>query len=193
MVLPTLRPNLHLLPAFGLSMRVAERAEDPGTERWRELLERLRAQADLILIDTGAGLYGHTASILAAATYVLGVVQAEPLSARLADRFQHVLPGLAGGGASLLGLVVNMVAPDSTTSVEALEAVAARHQGELFATGIPRTGSIPSASRAGGPALADDPALAGIFEDLAAEICARLEQRMASTTTSLKPPTGERT
>jgi cellulose biosynthesis protein BcsQ len=86
-----------------------------------------------------------------------------------------------------------MVAPDSTTSVEALEAVAARHQGELLATGIPRTGSIPSTSRAGGPATADDAALAGIFEDLAAEICARLEQRMASTTTSLKPPTGKPT
>jgi chromosome partitioning protein len=175
MVLATAAPNLQLLPAFGRAMRVPELAQNPGAERWRDLLGQLGSRADVVLIDTDAGLFGHTQAILSAATYVLGILQAEPLSARLADRFHAVLPSLAGPArAGLLGLVMNMVMQNSPGSVEAVDAVAARYPGELFRTRIPRTASVLDASRAGLPLPMADAGLAGIFMDVASELCARV-------------------
>jgi chromosome partitioning protein len=176
-LLPTANPTLKLLAAFGPGVPVPEELDNIGADRWCDLITQAHARAEIVLIDTPAGLFGATRSILSAVSHVLGVLQAEPLSTRLSDRFSRVIESLpAPRRPALVGLVVNMLQADCDVSVEALRELAQREKPSLFQSFLPRTTAFLAAAHHGQPVRFDgEHAIAGLFDAIAAELSKRLK------------------
>jgi chromosome partitioning protein len=171
---------LRVLPAGGASLSV-EQLENAQAHRagWQILIDQASRDADVVIIDTPAGTFGPTRVILSCVTHVLGVLQAEPIAMRVSDQFQRAV-GALSPAPKVLGFVVNMFDSRSGASASVLqEACQVLPSGQVFETPIPRTNVINDASLRGVvPAQADlatAPAIAWAFEQLAAEVIARLD------------------
>lgn len=171
---------LRVLPAGGASLSV-EQLENAQAHRagWQILIDQASRDADVVIIDTPAGTFGPTRVILSCVTHVLGVLQAEPIAMRVSDQFQRAV-GALSPAPKVLGFVVNMFDSRSGASASVLqEACQVLPSGQVFETPIPRTNVINDASLRGVvPAQADlatAPAIAWAFEQLAAEVLARLD------------------
>ncbi len=75
-----------------------------------ELLGALAERAEVVVVDTPAGMFGTTRAILRGATHVVGVLQAEVLAARSFERFAQGLESLPEGRRpAVLGVLLNML------------------------------------------------------------------------------------
>lgn len=172
--------SLRVVPAGGavLSIEQLERAQSDG-RGWEQLIARASRDSDVVLVDTPAGTLGPTRVLFGAVTHVLGVLQAEPVAMRVAAQLDRALSASAPAP-RVLGFVVNMFDSRSAASASVIqEACRALPAGQMFETPIPRTNVINDAALRGVvPAQADlatAPAIAWAFDQLAAEVLARLD------------------
>ncbi len=172
--------SLRVLPSGGMNLSI-EQIENAQGHRagWQLLLREAGREADVVIVDTPAGTFGSTRILFSCVTHVLGVLQAEPIAMRVAEHFQRAHAASAPQP-RVLGYVINMFDSRSGASASVLQdACRILPSGHVFETPIPRTQVINEASLRGVvPAQADlatAPAIAWAFEQLAAEVLARLE------------------
>lgn len=180
-VVVTRLPDLHLLPVG----RVDTFDTDAFTKRAREerLLERCLAQArqhyDLVIFDTPAGVGGMTRLVLELVENIIAVVQCEPLALRALPRLMELLAKLRqnGSSCSLTGVLSSMSTFREPVVLASLEELWALYKDRVFETSIPRDPAFLRASRSGVPLgllSRRPPAVAAVFDSLAAEIDSRI-------------------
>ena len=141
---------------------VSELANLTETERRRFVtsLSALDAQADIILIDTGAGLSKNVLAFVLAAEEVILITTPEPTA--IADAYGTIKVVTRESSSPRLRLVVNMAATgkEATATAERLRMVCRRFlEYELEILGsIPVDAAIPRSVRAQRPVLLDNPA-----------------------------------
>jgi cellulose biosynthesis protein BcsQ len=184
-LIDTVLPRLKLMPAVGPTLPDLDAVSIDANGRWPELLRELGQRADIVVVDTPAGMFGTTRSIMRGATHVIGVLQAEVLAAR---SFQRFFDGLAAlpeeGRPTVLGVVLNMLQTRHHASLGVFQnALEGQPAPWLFDTTIPRHPAFLEATHHGVPLrqLDEDapPAVAFLFDNLAGEIAERLELRRA--------------
>jgi chromosome partitioning protein len=151
-----------------------------------QLLAKLRADFDVVVLDCPAGLGKVTTRALEAATHVLSPLQAEPLALRslgqllaLVDRVRaEKNPKL-----SLLGVVLSMFDRQTPASLEVAETLWTKFPGGIILdTVIPRDETFLEASLRGAPLLLMQkrpPPLSRVFDQLANDVLDRLDPRAA--------------
>ena len=184
-LLKTMVPGFSILPAVGKQLPAPDAFLQDHTERWRQILSAASSLADLVLVDTPAGMFGTTHQILAASTHVLGVLQAEVLANRSFSRFSEGLESIPERTRpNVLGVFLNMVQMRQSPSLSVLQdACASLPRGWLFDTTIPHSPAFLQAADEGLPLRHMDelapPAVAFLFDNLASEVAGRLELQVA--------------
>lgn len=177
LLLRTVEPNLMLLPSLGVDSPVEMLDTPPSVERWQTLFGDIKTHADVVLVDTSAGLFGLTTNVLRACTHVMGVLQAEVIPKRSFSMFQRTLDNLSDGP-EVIGVVLNMFQRSHDSSLSVLvDAAEELPDAWLFDTTIPRTDAFLDSANAGVPlqGMGDNvPAVGWLFEMLAGEVRGRL-------------------
>jgi chromosome partitioning protein len=180
-VVKTRLPELQILPMGAVdTLDVDDLSKDAReTDVLRRLIDRSQEEYDVVIFDTPAGLGGMTRLALEAVESVVAVAQCEPLALRSLPRLLELLAQLreAGGACSLLGVVCNMSSFRDPVMLASLEELWALYRDRVFDTAIPRDSTFLQASRAGVPLgllSRRPPAVAAVFDSLAAEIEGRL-------------------
>jgi chromosome partitioning protein len=176
----TVIPNLQILPAVGQALPSPEVAFADYRARWRALLQALSSRAEIVVVDTPAGMFGVTHQILGACTHVLGVLQAEVIAQRSFNMFADCLQTVPEAERpQVVGVFLNMLQIAHNASVGVLERACEklpRHW--LFETSIPRNPAFLDATAAGVPLHLYDPkhppAVSWLFDTLATEVVDRL-------------------
>jgi chromosome partitioning protein len=176
-VMNTVLSQFKLVPAVGKELPPLDVLDADHTERWRELLTEASKQADIVVVDTPAGMLGTTRQVLASCTHVIGVLQAEAIAERSFQRFTQALERLPGP--QLLGVVLNMLQTRHGVSLNVLQNTCSSEIGPwLFDTTIPRHPAFLDAAATGSPLRRLDdnapPAVAFLFDNLASEVAERL-------------------
>jgi chromosome partitioning protein len=147
----------------------------------RQLTTTLEGGADVVVIDTPAG-FGHaTIGAIRAATHVLTPLHAEPVGLRSATQMLEAMAVLReqGARARFSGFVVSMLqSRDRASMVVAETAWRQLPEGLVLQTMIPRDTAFLAASAAGVPlGLLGQrpPAVASVFDQLAAELETRID------------------
>jgi cellulose biosynthesis protein BcsQ len=157
--------------------------QDAASE-WNGLFLRLSKDADVVVVDTPAGLYGPTYSILRAASHVVAVLQAETVAHRSFGVFQQMVGSIpTEERPQMLGVLLNMLQASETASVDVLRDACANLPSQwLFDVTIPRHPAFLRASHDGLPlGMVDEknpPAVAWLFDGLASEVADRLKLRI---------------
>jgi cellulose biosynthesis protein BcsQ len=179
-LLRTVLPNFSILPALG------QRLPDPAAlagdheSAWQKLLAQLSEEAELVIVDTQAGMFGETRQVASACTHLLGVLQAELIASRSFSMFQRAVEGMPEQRRpEVVGVVLNMLQSRQSASVHVLaDACAGLPRGWLLDTAIPRSDAFLNATEEGLPLrLLDDsnpPAVSWLFDTLASELTDRL-------------------
>jgi cellulose biosynthesis protein BcsQ len=184
-LLNTVLPNFRILAAVGSRLPPAEQLSADHTLAWRVLLAELARRVEVVIVDTPAGMFGVTHQILSASSHVVGVLQAEQIAARSFERFSEGLQAVPQElRPSVAGIVVNMLQTRQDASMSVFQSACQDLPAEwLFDTSIPRHGVFLDSTHAGVPLRhLDDqvpPAVAWLFDNLAAEVVDRLA--LAST------------
>lgn len=179
-LIKTVLPNFQILPAVGNRLPSASELASDRTAAWRGLLEDLSRRAEVVLVDTPAGMFGVTHQILGAASHVVGVLQAEQIAARSFERFSEGVEAVpAARRPSVAGIVVNMLLTRQDASMSVFQSACQDLPAEwLFDTSIPRHVTFLDATHAGVPLRHLDeqapPAIAWLFDTLAAELANRI-------------------
>lgn len=165
--------TLRVLPSRGTETPMEVLGPDFDAARLEEVLGRLKARADLVVIDCPAGVFGATAAALGASTHALGVFQAEPLASRSFDMLRRALGQHTE--TKLLGVVVNMFSARSSESCQSLASLDEAGD-KPFEVTLPRSDAFARASHQGRPVGDTEGAsqLSWIFEGLADEVGRRL-------------------
>jgi chromosome partitioning protein len=178
-LLPTVLPGFKILPAVGQALPDPDQlTADLG--RLRRLFSELAYEAEIVIVDTPAGMFGVTQPIARVSTHVLGVLQAEQIAGRSFRRFAQALDAIPPAERpAVLGVVINMLQAKHEASLSVLQAASQDFPAEwLFDTSIPRHQAFLDASFAGVPLRhlneSAPPAVAWLFDTLAAEIAERL-------------------
>jgi chromosome partitioning protein len=169
--------GLRLIPAMGPNV-VRSLSHEPEPASWRSLFESVLRGADVVVVDTPAGMFGTTARILSACTHVLGVLQAEAIPKRSFSMFQQGLASM-DRAPEVAGVVLNMFRRSHSASVSVLVDVGMElPEAWLFDTTIPRNDAFLDASEQGMPlvlAEGDSAAfIASLFDTLATQLKDRL-------------------
>jgi cellulose biosynthesis protein BcsQ len=185
----TVVDGLSLLPAMGLDFPLEKLDTAPTATQWREVFLALSVHADIVLVDTPAGVFGGTTSILQACTHVLGVLQAEVISKRSFSMFERALTAMTGAPA-VVGVVINMFQRSQGASLAVFaDATSDMPPSWVFDTTIPRSNDFLSSSDAGMPLrLMPDSGpstITWLFDMLGSEVRERLHITAAAST----PPT----
>jgi chromosome partitioning protein len=176
----TVAQNLRIMPAVGQSLPDPEVAFVDHRDRWQFLLNDLAQRAEIVLVDTPAGMLGITYQILSACTHVLGVLQAEVIAQRSFTMFADCLELLPESDRpEVLGVFLNLLQLGHNASINVLEqACASLPKHWLFETSIPRNPAFLDATAAGLPLHLIDPkhppAVSWLFDTLATEVVDRL-------------------
>jgi chromosome partitioning protein len=180
--LETRLPELHLLLVGGESAASVEarrdRLSDPGLVR-RLALEG-ESSYDLALVDCPSGMHGPALAALRAADHVLVPLQAEPLALRTVTQVLDSIGQLREEGApvSLVGFLLSMLDSRHEASLAvAQESWRALPAELVLETVVPRHPAFLQASAQGVPLGLlgrRPPAVAAVFDQLAAEIETRL-------------------
>lgn len=184
-LLKTMVSGFSIVPAVGKRLPSADLFLQDHSERWRLILDEASTLTDLVLIDTPAGMFGTTHQILTASTHVLGVLQAEVLASRSFSRFAEGLDAIPHDARpKVAGVFLNMVQMRQAPSLSVLQdACASLPAGWLFDTSIPHSPAFLQAADQGLPLRHLDelapPAVAFLFDNLAAEAAQRLELQAA--------------
>jgi cellulose biosynthesis protein BcsQ len=179
-LIDTVLPRLKLMPAVGPTLPDLSRTMEGSEGSWRSLFAKLAERADIVLVDTPAGMFGATAPILRAVTHVVGVLQAEVLAARSFERFYSGLAALPDAERPLVsGVVLNMLQTRHQASLGVFQEALGQLPGDwLFDTTIPRHPAFLDATHEGVPLrqLDEDapPPVAFLFDNLAGELAERL-------------------
>jgi cellulose biosynthesis protein BcsQ len=179
-LIATVLPRLKLMPAVGPTLPDLDVVSRDPHERWPELLSALAARAEIVIVDTPAGMFGTTRSILRGATHVVGVLQAEVLAARSFQRFSESLAMLPEGRRpAVLGVALNMLQTRHHASLGVFQSALENLPEEwLFDTTIPRHPAFLEATHHGVPLRQLDeeapPPVAFLFDNLAAELADRV-------------------
>jgi len=180
-VIKTRLPELQILPMGAVDALDVDDFSRTAREAdvLNRILDRSQQEYDAVLFDTPAGLGGMTRLALEAVDSVVAVAQCEPLALRSLPRLLELLAQLreAGGACSLLGVVCNMSSFRDPVVLASLEELWALYRDRVFDTAIPRDAMFLQASRAGVPLgllSRRPPAVAAVFDSLAAEIEGRL-------------------
>jgi chromosome partitioning protein len=175
--------NLRILPGSGQVPRWLVDKASVG-DGWRTVLDQLRRDHDVVVVDCPAGMFDVTRDVLAAATHVVGVCQAEMIAGRSFEMFQRGLASLpAEHRPELAGVIINMFQGRSAASLEAFHGLCEQNDLSLFDTTIPRNDAFAAATLAGQPlrlSAEGDPA-AWLFDSLAAELCDRTGLKKPAT------------
>jgi chromosome partitioning protein len=179
-LMKTVLANFQILPAVGTRLPPAEQLSRDHSAGWRKLLNDLAARAEVVLVDTPAGMFGVTHQVLSAASHVIGVLQAEQIAARSFERFSEGLEAVPPERRpAVAGIVVNMLQMRQDASMSVFQSACQDLPVEwLFDTSIPRHAAFLDATHAGVPLRhLDDqapPAIAWLFDNLAAEVTSRI-------------------
>ena len=182
----TVLPNLKILPSCGPDVPASAFESRDRTSQWKSLLGRLSQHAELVLVDTPAGMFDVTKQLLPACTHVLGLVQCEVIARRsFAANFLRGLDLLGATRPEVAGILLNMFQRDQASSVSVLQDIATNVPTEwLLETTIPRTTAFLEAAEQGLPLrLLDDrspPSVTWLFEMLATEVTGRLNVSKAA-------------
>ncbi len=182
-LIDTVLPRLKLMPAVGPTLPDLDVVSVDEKGRWSELLGALAQRTDIVVVDTPAGMFGTTRSIMRGSTHVVGVLQAEVLAARSFQRFFDGLATLPDDKRpTVLGIVLNMLQTRHHASLGVFQnALEGQPSPWLFDTTIPRHPAFLEATHHGVPLrqLDEDapPPVAFLFDNLAGEIAERLDLR----------------
>jgi cellulose biosynthesis protein BcsQ len=117
---------------------------------WRALVRRASELADVVIVDTPAGLDASRGPLFSC-RFVLAVLQAESLAVRSYAQFARTLT-LAADGPSLAGLVINMVEARHPMCVRALQELREVVSNDLILDPqLPRDESLLEAASKGVP------------------------------------------
>ena len=163
-------------------LRLIQSGESPASASrggWSRLFKDARAEADIVLVDTSAGLHGPSADALAAATHALVVVPAEPAAIRALPAHLRRIELLSNASQKLAGIVLNMLDYRARVSIDVLGELCAGPSAPLvFDIPIARSTAFMEAVARGMPVCrgerADTPTIGWVFEVLASGILERL-------------------
>jgi chromosome partitioning protein len=158
---------------------------DPATsldltkDRWAELYAEARSGADVVLVDTAAGLQGMAGAACAAATRALVVLAAEPTAVRGLPWHLQRLAALGLGPEQIVGIVLNQLDYRARVSLDVLRDLCAGPSSPwIFDIPIARSPAFMEAVARGVPVCrgerADTPTIGWVFEVLASGILERL-------------------
>jgi chromosome partitioning protein len=179
-LMKTVLPNFQILPAVGARLPPAAQLSSDHSAAWQKLLADLAHKAEVVLVDTPAGMFGVTHQVLSATSHVIGVLQAEQIAARSFERFSEGLEAIdPERRPAVAGIVVNMLQTRRDASMSVFQSACQDLPVEwLFDTSIPRHAAFLDATHAGVPLRhLDDqapPAIAWLFDNLAAEVTSRI-------------------
>lgn len=179
--LPTAVPQLKIVPAFGHQLPDAAGLMADLSASWGLLLRTLASNAEVVLVDTPAGMFGATRQILGHCSHVIGVLQAETMAQRSFNMFTTSLYTLPEDERpEVLGIVLNMLQASQPTSVSVLHRAGSELPSNwLFETALPKNPAFLDASEDGVPLHMFDesnpPAVAWLFDCLAREVVDRLQ------------------
>jgi cellulose biosynthesis protein BcsQ len=182
-LLDTVLTRFKLMPAVGPKLPDLDAISIDANGGWPALFNDLSHRADVVVVDTPAGMFGTTRSILRGTTHVVGVLQAEVLAARSFGRFSEALATLPEGQRpTVVGVVLNMLQTRHQASLGVFQEALAELPGNwLFDTTIPRHPAFLDATQQGVPLRQLDesapPPVAFLFDNLAGEIAERLALR----------------
>ncbi len=182
-LLRTTIPELTIVPAVGQDLPDPALVHGDTAAAWAALFAELRADADVVVVDTAAGHFGPTYGVLRSATHLVGVLQAETIAHRSFGNFARFVSALpAHERPQVLGVVLNMLHTSEASSVEVLRQACTEFPPEwLFDVTIPRHVAFTRAASDGLPlGLIDEknpPAVAWLFDGLAGELADRLKLR----------------
>ncbi|MEY2930495.1 MAG: chromosome partitioning protein ParA [Pseudomonadota bacterium] len=184
-LLRTVLPHFRILPALGEQLPDMNALLSEHSQEWRKLLHELSEQAEIVIVDSPAGMFGGTRQLLSGCTHVLGVLQAELIASRSFATLERALELMPGAERpEVVGIVLNMLQTRKRASVQVLQdACAHLPKGWLLDTAIPRSDAFLEATEEGLPLrLLDElnpPAVSWLFDTLASEISARLALTVA--------------
>ncbi|TPV96284.1 MAG: hypothetical protein B7733_05460 [Myxococcales bacterium FL481] len=179
--LQTAVPKLKIVPAFGRQLPDAAQLVVDHSVQWQQLLRGLAEDADVVVVDTPAGMFGPTRQILSCCTHVIAVLQAETMAQRSFNMFTTALYTLPDNTRpEVLGVVLNMLQASQPTSVSVLHRAGAELPAHwLFDTALPKNPAFLDAAEDGVPLHMYDennpPAVAWLFDCLAREVVDRLQ------------------
>jgi chromosome partitioning protein len=185
-LLETVLPRLKLMPAVGPRLPDLDAVTLDPNGGWLALFGELAQRADVVVVDTPAGMFGMTRAILRGVTHVVGVLQAEVLAARSFGRFAEGLATLPEQRRpEVVGVVLNMLQTRHQASLGVFQEALAELPGHwLFDTTIPRHPVFLDATQQGVPLrqLDEDapPPVAFLFDNLAGELAERLGLRQSA-------------
>jgi len=195
-MLATRVKKLRILPAGNLEPQEAlTRVQQlMSAELWAKYTEWLGRQAEIVVVDTPAGMTGVTTALMGASTHVLGVLQADPLTLRSFPLLRRTLEALEAKGRApqLSGLVMNRVPGGSAIPLSVLREIGSAHSLDLLLEpGVPDDEAFVKASLDGVP-IGLHYASSGrdygkLFDDLAGQVASRvgLTQQMGTSKLSL--------
>ncbi len=160
-------------PAAGATL-----LEDRGA--LQRVLEEARRLADVVVVDTASGLHGPTRSVVEQAEALLVPLQAEPLSLRATTHLLTSVAALRSAGAKveIIGFVLTMLSSKSDVSLAVAQETWGTLPSELVLMSfVPRDPAFLQASAHGVPLgllSRRPPAVAGVFDQIAAELEPRL-------------------
>jgi chromosome partitioning protein len=184
-LLKTVLPHFRIMPALGEQLPDTAVLLSDHSSGWQKLLRRLSAEAEIVIVDGPAGMFGGTLQFMSSCTHLLGVLQAELIASRsftMLERALSLVP--EAKRPDVVGIVLNMLQTRHGASVQVLQdACAHLPKGWLLDTAIPRSDAFLDATAEGLPLqLLDDrnpPAVSWLFDTLAGEITARLGLHVA--------------
>ncbi|MEM8961909.1 MAG: ParA family protein [Acidobacteriota bacterium] len=176
----TREPQLALLPVGPVGVSMIWFEQLANGDAIRAFLDTVPDDFDIVIFDTPPGANGATLGVLRACQHVISPLQAEPLAARSIPSFLKLLGALRGSGeaARLAGFVLTMLQSRNEDSLGvAQESWRLLEEQYVFDSAVPRDPAFLAASTAGAPLALlrkRPPAVAAIFDQLAAEVETRL-------------------
>jgi chromosome partitioning protein len=167
-------PGLRIVPSGDPSWSTGTTANG-----WTRLLAKARPEADIVLVDTAAGLYGVSGEVCAASSHSLVVLAAEPTSIRALPQHLQRLGGLGHPPPNVVGVVLNMLDYRAPVSLETLRELCSGPSAPwVFDVPIARSGAFMEAVARGVPVCRRDragtPTIGWVFEMLASGMLERL-------------------
>ncbi len=179
-LLRTVVPHFRILPALGEQPPDTAALLGDHSQGWRKLLHKLSEEAEIVIVDSPAGMFGSTHQLLNGCTHILGVLQAELIASRSFGTLERALQLMPSGERpEVVGVVLNMLQTRHRASVQVLQdACTHLPRGWLLDTTIPRSEAFLEATQEGLPLrLLDElnpPAVSWLFDTLASEVSGRL-------------------
>lgn len=186
-LLETALTNLSIVPAVGADGVDFDALDRDHGAGWKALLEEASERAQVVVVDTPAGMVGITRQVLQGCSHVLGVLQAESVAQRSFERFHQALARLSGHRVEVLGVVLNMLQMRHAGSFSVFQEACREQLGQwLFDTTIPRHPAFLDAALEGVPLRPLDEQAPGavgfLFDNLASEVAERLALPVAPRT-----------